>query len=124
MVQEIAKSLANKVIAYAFTIGVVIALVLGLVAGLVPESIQPYLVSLLILAGIVVGFFNISPTEMKDYVLFGTALVIITGLSQGILGIIQVIGPTLERVLASLLAFIMPSVVIVAIRGIMSLARD
>ncbi len=118
------KKLANKAIAYAFTVGVVIALILGLVSNLVPADVLPYLTSLLILAGIVVGFFNIQRTEMKDYVLFVTALVITMSLSKGALGGIQLIGPALENVLSSILAFILPSGVIVGVRAIVGLAKN
>ena len=118
------KKLANKAIAYAFTVGVVVALILGLVSNVVPASTVPYLTSLLILAGIAVGFFNIQPTEMKDYVLFVTALVITTSLSKGVLGGVQIIGPALENVLSSILAFILPSGVIVGVRAIVNLAKN
>lgn len=116
--------IANRLITYAFTIGVVIALILGLISTWLPEGVAGVLTSLLILAGIVVGFFNISPTEAKEYVLFVTALVIVTSLSQGVLGGLQVIGPLLESVLSAILAFVLPSVVIVAIKAVLNLARN
>ena len=118
------KAIANKAITYAFTAGIVIALVLGLVSNLVPESLVPYLTSLLILAGIVVGFFNISRSETKDYVLFVTALVILTSLSQGVLANIQYIGSALEHVLTHILAFVLPSGIIVGVKAIINLAKN
>ncbi len=117
------KSVTNKAITYAFTIGVMVALVIGLASQYVPGTVLPYLTSLLILAGIVVGFFNIHPNEARDYVVFVTALVIVTSLSEGILGAVYVVGPLLESVLRSILAFILPSVIIVAVRSILHLAR-
>ena len=124
MPQALVERFTNKVIAYAFTAGVVVALALGLVSSWLPEGVVPYLASLLILAGIVVGFFNINPSETKEYVLFVTALVVVTSLSQSVLGAVQVIGPYLERVLASLMAFIVPSVLIVGVKAIINLAKD
>lgn len=120
---EYAKKIVNKLIAYAFTVGVVVALVLGLVSAWV-EAWVPLLTSLLILAGIVVGFFNITPNETRDYVLFVTALVIVTSLSQGVLGAVQGIGPYLESVLGAILAFITPSLIIVAIKAVINLAKN
>jgi len=117
------KKLANTVIAYSFTVGVVIALVLGLVSGLVTQWV-PALTSLLILAGVVVGFFNITPAETKDYVLFVTAVVIVISLGGNTLGQVQYVGDYLSRILTSILAFILPSVIIVAIKAIINLARD
>ena len=121
---NVAKKVANKVIAYAFTAGVVIALVLGLVSAVLPAGTASVLMSLLILAGIIVGFFNIGPTEQRDYIVYVTALVIVTSLSGGLLGQVQVVGVYLESVLAAIQAFVVPSVIIVAIRAVMSLARD
>ena len=122
--KELASKIENKVIAYAFTAGVVIALVLGLISTMVPANAVPYLTSLLILAGIVVGFFNITPGEAKDYVLFVTAIVIVTSLSKGSLEAVQFIGPYLESVVASIMAFIVPSVIIVGLRSVINLAEN
>ncbi|HIG93594.1 TPA: hypothetical protein HA234_05350 [Candidatus Woesearchaeota archaeon] len=101
----------------------VIALVLGLVSGLVTQWV-PALTSLLILAGVVVGFFNITPAETKDYVLFVTAVVIVISLGGNTLGQVQYVGDYLSRILTSILAFILPSVIIVAIKAIINLARN
>ena len=117
------EEIANRLIAYAFTVGVVLALVLGLVAGWLPSTALPYLTSLLIVAGIVVGLFNISPTETKDYVLFVTAMVIVTSLGKNTLAEVQVVGPYLERILQAIMAFILPSGLIVGIKAILDLAR-
>src|SRR3989344_2912104 len=116
--------ITNKAIAYTFTVGVVVALVVGLASSFIPANVLPYLTSLLVLAGIVVGFFNIHPDEAKDYVVLVTALVIVTSLSENILSGVQVVGPTLESVLSSILAFVLPSVVIVAVRAILNLERS
>lgn len=120
----VGKGVTNKVIAYSFTVGIVIALILGLITNMLPPGVVPVLTSLLILAGIVVGFFNINPGETKDYVLFVTAIVIVTSLGGGILGKVQMIGPYLESVLASIMAFILPSVIIVGIKAVIGLAKD
>ncbi len=123
-VSAVGGSIANKLIAYAFTIGVVVALVLGLISSVLPAGAVSVLTSLLILAGIAVGFFNIQPGERKDYVLFVTALVIVTSLSKGSLANVQYVGGLLESVLGAILAFILPSVIIVAIKAVLNLARD
>ena len=123
MVQA-AKKVVNKVITYAFTIGVVIALVLGLISAMLPPEITPWLVSLLILSGVVVGFFNITPKEAESYVLFVTAIVVVTSLSKGSLIAVQFIGPYLESILSSLMAFIVPSAVIVGIKAVINLAEN
>ncbi|MEK6950391.1 MAG: hypothetical protein AABX13_01570 [Nanoarchaeota archaeon] len=123
MAGGVVKGVANKVITYAFTVGIIAALVLGLLSTWVTQW-EAILTSVLILAGIVVGFFNITPNEARDYILYVTALVIVTSLSKGTLGALTTIGPMLENVLGSIMAFIMPSVIIVGIRSILNLARS
>tara|TARA_Y100000310_G_C20469774_1_gene709391 strand:- start:472 stop:837 length:366 start_codon:yes stop_codon:yes gene_type:complete len=118
------KGVVNKLIAYAFTIGVLVALVLGLISTMVPKTVAPYLTSLLILAGIVVGFFNITPKEAESYVLFVTAIVIVTSLSKGSFGAVQYVGTYLESVLTSIMAFIVPSVIVVGLKTVVNLAKD
>ena len=121
---DFAKKVTNKMIAYAFTAGVIIALVLGLIATMVPAGWVPYLTTLLILAGIIVGFFNITPEEAKSYVLYVTAIVVVTSLSKGSLGAVQAVGPYFESVLDSIMAFIVPSVIIVGLKAVIHLAKD
>ena len=121
---KIVSKIENKVIAYAFTAGVVIALILGLISAMVPATAVPYLTSLLILAGVVVGFFNITPAEAKDYVFFVAVIVVVTSLSKGSLAAVQFIGPYLESVLASIMAFIVPSVIIVGLKAVINLAEN
>jgi hypothetical protein len=118
------KAITNKVIAYAFTAGIVIALILGLISTMLTAQTTAVLTSVLILAGIIVGFFNITPTEARDYILFVTALVVVVSLGGNNLGQLQMVGPYLTSVLNAILAFIMPSVIIVGIKAIINLAKD
>ena len=124
---EVAKKVVNKVLAYAFMTGIIVALILGLVSPVV-ESINPalpaVLTSVLILAGIAVGFANITENETRDYILYVTALVVVLSLGGDTLGLVQKIGPYLKSVLGSLMTFVLPSVVIVGIRAIIRLAKD
>ncbi|MBT4936205.1 hypothetical protein HOL21_01025 [Candidatus Woesearchaeota archaeon] len=124
MAKKVVSRVTNRVIAYAFAVGVFVALILGLISASLSASSVAVLTSILIIAGIVVGFFNITHDERKDYILFVTALVIVASLSKGVLGSVQIVGPYLESVFASIMAFIVPSVIIVGLRAIMSLARE
>lgn len=124
MVHSVAGKVANKVIAYAFTAGVIIAVILGLISTRLAPGTVAVLTSILILAGILVGFFNITGAEQRDYIIFATALVIVTSQSKGSLGALQIVGPYLESVLGAMMAFIVPSVIIVGLRAIIGLAKD
>ncbi|MEK6938163.1 MAG: hypothetical protein AABX04_03900 [Nanoarchaeota archaeon] len=120
----ITKGIANRVIAYSFTVGIVIALILGLISSLLPGTVTPILTSVLILMGIIVGFFNITPAETKDYILYVTAMVIVVSLGGNNLGQLQLVGNYIVSVLNAILAFILPSVIIVGIRAVINLAKD
>jgi hypothetical protein len=125
--ETMAKNVVNKMLAYAFTIGVVIALLLGLVSpwlSTVNPALPAILTSVLILAGIGVGFANITAEETRNYVLFVTALVVVLSLGGSTLGKVQIIGPYLESVLGMLMTFILPSVVVVGVRAVFHMARD
>jgi len=122
--KDLTSKITNKVIAYAFTAGIVIALILGLISSMLAPQTKAVLTSILILAGIVVGFFNITPAEARDYILFVTALVIVVSLGGNNLGQLQFVGPYLTNVLNAILAFIMPSVIIVVIKAVINLAKD
>ncbi len=118
------KKVVNKMIAYAFTTGVVVALILGLISARLPPNVVAVLSSLLILAGIVVGFFNITPAEAKDYVFYVAAIVIVTNLAGNNLGELQYVGKYLVGVLNSIMAFVLPSLIIVGIKAIINLAKN
>src|SRR3989344_9209360 len=118
------KKVVNKMIAYAFTTGVVVALILGLISARLPESVVAVLSSLLILAGIVVGFFNITPAEAKDYVFYVAAIVVVTSLAGNNLGELQYVGKYLVGVLNSIMAFVLPSLIIVGIKAVINLAKN
>lgn len=124
---DYAKKTMNTVLAYAFTGGIVIALLLGLLSPLVAKinpMLPAILTSVLILAGIGVGFANITEAETRDYILYVTALVVVLSMGGSALGQIQFLGPYLESVLWSLMTFVLPSVVIVSVRAIFRLAKD
>ena len=118
------KKVVNKMIAYAFTTGVVVALVLGLISASLPKEVVAVLSSLLILAGIVVGFFNITPAEAKDYVFYVAAIVVVTSLAGNNLGELQYVGKYLVGVLNSIMAFVLPSLIIVGIKAVINLAKN
>ena len=118
------RKVANKLIAYSFTIGILIALILGLISTVLSADMVAILTSILILMGIIVGFFNITPKETKDYVLYVTAIVIVVSLGGNNLGQLQLVGKYLVSVLSAVMAFILPSVIIVGVRAVIRLARN
>ena len=58
---------------YSFIIGVIIAVVLGLVS---LGAATPWLASLLVVLGLIVGFLNVTGKETKEFLIVATVLVI------------------------------------------------
>ncbi len=105
---------SNLIGGWAFLIGVILAIILGLTA-----TITTSLMWLLVVIGLVVGFFNIADEETEPFLLSGAVLVIVSSLGQGIVGVSLVF----ERILDSLLLIFVPATIIVAIKNVFSLAR-
>lgn len=115
---------------YSFVIGVLLAVVVGLFQEpLKATGSVPWLTSLVILLGLVVGFLNVTGKETKEFLVSSSLLTIVVwagaqGVTGGVgLGSVEVIGPFLQGLLQSILAFVVPSVVVVALKDIVRLAR-
>ena len=107
----------NVLGAWAFLIGVILALVAGLI-GLTAAWVMPTLVVL----GIIIGLLNIGGAELKDFLLAGAVLVIVSNLSASVLNIsISVVD--LGAVLNALIALFVPATVVVALKVVFAMAQ-
>jgi len=116
---------SNRIIAWAFIVGVLIAIVVGLFGA--SAAIAPYtgiLTTILVVAGIIVGLFNINPAETNNYLLATVSIVIVAALSSNSLGLIQGIGPYLQSVFSALMAFIVPAVMVVGLKAVYYISKD
>ena len=111
--------LLAKVGSWAFIVGVVIALIVG-----VFES-TPLTTSILIILGLIVGFLNVTGRETTPFLLAAVSLVIISEFGGNTLGgVAGTLGLVLERILTSLMTFVIPATIIVALKAIYALAHD
>lgn len=106
----------NLVGGWAFIIGVVLAIGAGLL-GFGADSI---VLTILIILGLLVGLLNITAKEAMPFLMITTALVIVSSLGGSVLSNIQI----LRQVLSALVVFIIPAVIVVAIRAVFALARE
>jgi hypothetical protein len=111
----------EKVGVWAFIIGVILAFVGGIIASFVGAAV---VTSILILLGLIVGFLNISDKETNNYLLASVSLVIVTALGGQILGSIAYVGFYLSSVLTAILTFVIPAVIIVALKAIYNIAKE
>jgi len=114
----------QKIGHYSFVIGVVIALVLG-IAGSYMMPAEPWLISLLIVLGLVVGFVNITGKETKEFLLVAAILAIVLFVNTGGLGLgnVKIIGPYLEGIVKYIMAFVVPATIVVALKDVYRLGQ-
>ena len=109
----------NLVGAWTFLIGVILAIALGLFSTFLGTN-TIYILWVLVVLGIIVGLLNISGKESSPFLLASLALVVVSYMGQGVLGIIPQIG----NILSSLLVLFVPATIIVALRNMFEMARD
>lgn len=114
----------KKIGQYSFIIGVIIAVVLGLAIPALVEA-TPWLTSLLIVLGLIVGFLNVAGKETKEFLIVGVILVLLSyaGGAGTTLGGVMYIGAYLKGVFSGLLAFIIPALLVVSLKDVWRLAQ-
>ena len=123
------KSRENTIGAQAFLAGVILAVVIGLSTTLLPNALSQYnaqIYSILVILGIIVGFFNIRAEESQTFLWAGAVLVIVSrfgmdSVTGSLLGI--GIGPTVTSIFGALLALFVPATIVVALKTVFSIAK-
>jgi len=118
------QTMEKKIGEVSFVLVVVLAVIIGLI-DVSLGALEPWLISILILLGLIVGFVNISGKETKDFVWIAVALVLVAyiGGASGTLTSVLYIGEYLSGVFNAIMAFVVPAVVVVALKEIYSLAQ-
>jgi len=116
----------EKIGHYSFIGGVIIAVILGLVPTDTLGTAAAWLASLLVVLGLIVGFLNVTGKETKEFMMVATVLIIaaFAGGASDTLGSVQVVGSYLQGIFASVLAFVVPAVVVVGLKDIWSLGQN
>ncbi len=131
------RSKENLVGAWAFLIGVILAIAVGILSF---GELNPFIFGVIIVLGLVVGFFvNTSERDAHSFLLASVAIAIVSfaGISSiqdlvsfaGISGISDVeiigirVGGYISSTLGALLMLIIPATIIVAIKSMFSIAQ-
>ena len=114
----------KKIGNYSFIIGVILAVILGIASNQLGAA-EPWLISLLIILGLVVGFLNVAGKETKEFLTVATILVIISyaGSAGQTLGEIVFIGQYIRNIFIQILAFVVPAAIVVALKDVAELAK-
>jgi hypothetical protein len=119
----------NLFAAWAFLIGVILAVLVGISATIFSSvNINPFVMGVLALLGLVVGFF-VAEKDVQTFLLASVSLVIVSFagmqglvLSAAIMGVD--IGKLISSVLGALLFLFVPATIVVALKTVFSISRS
>lgn len=105
----------NLLGAWAFLIGVVLAVIVGLF----DLGATEWAPIVLVVLGIVIGLLNVGGAELKEFLLAGTVMVVVSTLGGQVLMNVNYIGPILQ----ALVALFVPATIVVALKAVFALAK-
>jgi len=118
------KKAETKIGSIAFIIGVILAIV----AGLIPAfSRSNAVITIIMLLGIIVGFMNVTGKETTPFLMAALALVIVAWAGGTVftkLGEMAFVGNYVSGILDSIITFVIPATIVVALKAIYVLAVD
>ena len=115
--------MASKLGQWSFIVGIIIAAVIGLFSNSIDQKTSGWLVLLLIVLGLLVGFLNISEKESTPFLIAAVALIVTSGAGATI-SMIPKIGVYLTQVVTQIGVFVTPAAILVAVKSIWALAKD
>ncbi len=115
-----AKGSKNK-LALVGTVCFIMGVIVSILAGFIYWE---YLFPILTVLGLIVGFLNVTNKEVQAFLIAAVSLVIVSALGADQFADLPVVGATMGRIYAALLAFVGPATIIVALKSIYSLAKD
>ena len=119
----------NVVAAWVFLAGVILAVLVGAMTAIMSSvSINPFILGILALLGLVVGFF-VAEKDVQTFLLASVSLVLVSFagiqglvLSAAIMGID--IGKLMSSILGALLFLFVPATIIVALKTVFSISKS
>ena len=102
---------------WAFIIGIALAIIAGLIQGIYEI---PYLILILVISGLIVGFLNIAE---KDTVKLLVAIIALMGVGGITISVIPAINMYLESILSNIIIFASGAGLIVAIKAIIETTK-
>jgi hypothetical protein len=113
-----AKGKSNVLGAWAFLIGVVLAVIAGFVPTI--ELTQGIWAGVFVALGIIIGLLNITAQEVKDFMLAGTVLIVVSSLS----GFAYRALPYVGDIIRALVVLFTPATIVVALKVVFTEARN
>jgi len=108
------KKSENKLGAWTFLIGAIVAVLFGLLG-----MIGPGIAWFLVIVGIIVGLLNVGEDEVNSFLMSGAVLIIAAGFGQVTVSAVTIFADILN----ALLMIFVPATIIVAIKNVFGMAR-
>ncbi|MFH0832993.1 MAG: hypothetical protein V1900_04705 [Candidatus Aenigmatarchaeota archaeon] len=113
----------TKIGEYLFLLGAIVAVLTGLGSSYVVGATGAWIVALLVLIGIVVGFLNVTEKEFTAFLVAAIALGIAgTAAFTAIDAVLSPIGTMITAIVKNLAILVAPAAVIVAVKQVMAMA--
>jgi hypothetical protein len=112
-----ARAGGNILGAWAFLIGVILAILAAFVPAI--NLTSELWAGIFVAIGIVIGLLNISEAEIKEFLLAGTVLVIVSALSGASYQVLPYVG----NIMKALVILFTPATIVVALKVVFSAAR-
>ena len=114
---------SQKVGGWAFILGVVIAIIAGL-ASTFAQMYSGYVLLVLVVLGIIVGFLNVKDKEVVNFLIAAIALMAVgTANLVSINLAIPMLGTLIQSVVQNIAAFVAPAALVVALREVQNIAH-
>lgn len=109
----------NVIGAWAFLIGVVLAIVIGLLGYLDNTTWM----GILVVLGIIIGLLNVGGAELKEFMLAGAVLVVVSALVGTSLMDFEIASIKIGAVFQSMIVLFAPATIVVALKSVFALAK-
>jgi hypothetical protein len=107
---------------WAFIAGVILAIILGIFGQMV-ATYKGYIVTILVVIGLIVGFINIGDKETANFLIAAIALLAANTATQWTsLDIVGTISTYIAGILGGIAIFVAPAAVLVALKAIYDMA--
>ncbi len=101
---------------YMFLLGVLLAIIAAFVS-------IPYLGLVLMTLGVIIGLVNVTAKETTEF-LIATMALVIAGIASGGIATIPLVGLYIAKMLANIVALVVPAAIIVALKAIKVTAEE
>ncbi len=103
---------------WSFIIGIIIAIVAGLLPNI---QAQPWVMWVLVVLGLIVGFLNITDKETTSFLIAAIALMTVGGTGLTVFGSV---GGLVLGILNNIVAFTAPGALVVALKAVYSMSSN